>query len=144
MADIQQFIQTAASSLGVSEDVAGSATGGLIQIIKDNLAGDDFAELTSKLPGVAGMLSDTTSGPDTSSGGGGLLGGLAGAASALGVGGGAAGALGTLGALGSSGLSAEKIGSLASLFLDFVKSNAGEGLATKILSQVPDLKSLLG
>ena len=146
MADIQDFIQSAASSLGVGEDVVGKATGGLLGALKDNVDGGDFSELLGKVSGAEGLISGSSGG----GGIGGMLGGLAGgggiggmlgaATSALGGGG---GGLGALASLAGSGLSADKIGPLASLFMKFVKSSAGEALVSKLLSQMPDLKNLV-
>ena len=71
MADIQDFIQMAMSNLGTSEETVSAATGGLLGILKDNVAGGDFDQLLGALPGAEGLL-----GGGSSSGGGGLLGGL--------------------------------------------------------------------
>ena len=89
------------------------------------------------LPGAKGLLS----GAGVSTGGGGLLGGLGGAAATLGIGEGTAS---SLAALVSQGLPSDKMISLASLFLNFLKSNAGEGLVSKILAQVPALRNVQG
>lgn len=133
MADIQDFIQSAASSLGVGEDVVGTATGGLLGALKDNVDGGDFSELLGKVSGAEGLISGSSEG--------GGIGGMFGAATSALDGGG--GGLGALASLAGSGLSADKIGPLASLFMKFVKSSAGEGLVSKLLSQMPDLKNLV-
>ena len=36
MASIQDFIQSSAAGLGISEEVVGGATGGLLKLIKEN------------------------------------------------------------------------------------------------------------
>ena len=58
------------------------------------------------------------------------------------LGGDAGSALGTLSGIASSGFSMDKVGSLVSMFMGFAKSNAGEGVVSKLLSQVPELSKL--
>ena len=134
---MQEFIDLASSKLGIGGDVAKSATGGLLGLIKDNADGADFSALTAKLPGAA----DLASTPAPASGGGGLGGMLGSVTGALGGGG---GALGALSSLAGSGLSLDKIGDFAKLFMNFAKPKLGADLLGRIASKVPGLGSLLG
>ncbi len=59
-------------------------------------------------------------------------------------GGGGGSALGLAGMLGQTGLSTEKIAPFISQLLGFLKTNAGEGLVSKLLSSIPDLKKFSG
>jgi len=138
---MQEFFDLAASKLGIGGDVAKSATGGLLGLIKDNADGADFSALADKLPGAAALAS--TPAP---AGGGGLGGMLGSVTSALGGSGalGGGGALGALSALAGSGLSLDKIGDFAKLFMNFAKPKLGADLLGRIAAKVPGLGSLLG
>lgn len=135
---MQEFIQSAVSQLGISQDSAESATGTVLNLLKDQGGGGATNQLLSALPGADALMGSTAS----SSGGGGLAGGLGAVSSAFG--GKMGGAAGALAALQGSGLGADKIGSFVSLFFDFAKQKAGAGLVDQALEQVPDLKGLLG
>lgn len=93
---------------------------------KDNLEGDTFSDLLGKLPGAEGLVGATNA-----QGGGGLLGGQLGGAASL------------LPLIQGSGLSGDQAGSFVSLFMNYVKSEAGADMLQKILKGVPQLKSLL-
>ncbi len=136
---MQEFFQQAASKLGIGEDTAKSATGGLLGLIKEHADGADFAELASKVPGVSQLADAAPSGGGGGGGLGGMLGGITDA-----IGGGDGGALGALGALTKSGLSMDKIGSFAGLFSGFLKNKIGGDLIKRLLGSVPGLSSLLG
>ena len=103
---------------------------------KQGLGRGGIAE-ASRFPGAQGLI------PGGDSGGGG---GLLGAASSMlgGGGGGLGGALGAVSALTGSGLSADKMGALLPLFLNFAKSQAGEGLVGRLMEGAPALKKLIG
>ena len=143
MADIQDFIKMAAQNLGESEGSTGAATGALLGVLKEKVAAGDFQQLLGAIPGAANIV-DT--GSEKESGGGGLLGALGGLTSSLGggLGGGLGGALGILTEIQKTGFSASSIGPLVSMFLNFTKSNAGEGLVQKLLGQIPELAKLGG
>ncbi len=135
MTDFNDFVSSAAQSLGVSTDQAGQAAGGLLGMIKDKVDGGDADALMKALPGAESFVGG--------GGGGGGLGGLMGAASGL-LGGKAGAALGVMGLFEKSGLDAGQAGSLVSMFFDFATKNAGGDLVNRILEQIPDLKGLLG
>ena len=141
MAGIEDFVKMAAQNLGQSEDSTRSATGALLGAIKQNADGGDFQQLLDKIPGASGLLG--ASEEPSSGGGGGLLGGALGAAKSA-FGGSAGGALGILGAIQGSGFDASSAGGLVSTFLQFAKSNAGEGLVGKLLAKMPELAKLAG
>lgn len=134
MSDIMSFVKMAAQQLSVPENSAQKATGGLLEAIKGQVAAGDFSELLAKIPGAEGLL-----GGGASSGGGGAMGGLLGSAiSAIG-GEKAAGAAGIISAITSSGIGTDQAGGFLSLFMTFIKKQAGEQLASKLISQVPAL-----
>jgi hypothetical protein len=131
---MMSFLNSAAGSLGVSEDKLGAATGGLLDMIKGQVSADDGSALMKALPGADKL---------PNGGGGGGLGGLMGAASGLlGSKGGAA--LGVLGIFEKAGLDAGQASSFMPMLMDFVTKNAGGDLVNRIIEQVPDLKGLLG
>lgn len=129
---MQEFIQSAVSQLGISEDQAKSATGGLLNFVKDQSDGNAVQELIAKLPGAEGLMASSDSG-----GGGGMLGGLA-----AGLGGKLGGAGGVLAVLQGSGLDAGKISPFVTMLVNYAKQKAGPELVEKVIAQVPALKGL--
>ena len=138
MADIMDFVRSAAANIGATEGETKEATGGILQALQGGAQGGDFDALLSAIPGAADLLPS-----GGSSGGGGLLGGAASMLSG-GGGGGLGGALGALTAMSGSGLSTDKLSSLATLFMNFAKSEAGAELIGRLLDGAPALKKLLG
>jgi hypothetical protein len=139
MAGIQDFIQLAAGKLDLGEDVARSATGGLLDFAQKKVPASEFQNLMKELPGAEGLLGGSAG----SAGGGGLLGGVAKLA-----GGALGGKLGTtaglVAALTGSGLDASKVAGFASEFVSFAKANVSPDLLRRILDAVPDLKRAAG
>lgn len=138
MENIQEFIQQASSSIGVSGDATKSATGGLLNLIKDQAGDGDFQKLLGSLPGADAIASSASSG-----GGGGLLGG-AGKMLSGALGGKLGGAAGVLGMFEKSGLDLGQAGQLATMFFSFAKGKAGNELISQILSKMPEIKKLMG
>lgn len=134
------FIQDAASKLGIGEDTAKSATGGLLGLIKEHADPDDASEMLSKLPGAGDLIQSAAGDSD---GGGGLLGGLGDALGGA-LGGAGGGALGAVEALTKTGLSPDKLGGFLELFKEFAVPKLGQALLKRLLSKVPGLGSLLG
>ncbi|MCA9281115.1 MAG: DUF2780 domain-containing protein [Phycisphaeraceae bacterium] len=130
---MQEFIQMAVEQLGMKESGAKKATGGLLNMIKDNAPKGDFQELLGKLPGAQEVMKDAGGGS------GGMLGSLGGM-----LGGKAGSALSIASLLEQSGLSTDKLGKFASMFLGFVEGKAGKGLLDKVLANVPEIKKLIG
>lgn len=135
---MNDFIQMAVSKLGVSEQSAKSATGGVLDMIQKQVGGGDFSKLLGAVPGAADLLKTAPA-----SGGGGGLGGLLGAASGL-LGAKAGSILGAASMLEKSGLSLDKAGPFVSMLMDYFKGKAGNDVVSQILGKVPDLKKLLG
>jgi hypothetical protein len=144
MLNIQDFIKTAASQIGASESATESATGTVLQVFKDRAEPSDFQQLLDKVPGAGALLSNVSSGGGApAGGGGGMLGGLLGGA-ASGLGGSLGAGAGILSMLQKSGLGSDKLGALLPLLLQFLKSQAGEGIVGSITGKVPELKALMG
>jgi hypothetical protein len=135
------FIQNAASKLGIGEDTARSATGELLGLIKEHAEPADVGAMLGKLPGASAILNASQEGAAPESGG--LFGGLGDTlGSALG---GAAGpALSGLGALTKTGLSADKLGGFLELFKSFALPKLGPELLKRLLGKIPGIGSLLG
>ena len=140
MPSIQDFISSAASQIGASESATESATGAILQVLQNGADQGDFQQLLQKVPGAAGVLSKASSGGEEADGG---LGGLLGSA-ASGLGGSLGAGAGILAMLQNSGLGSDKLGSLLPLLLQFLKSEAGEALVSRIFGSVPELKALMG
>lgn len=141
---MQEFIQMAVKQLGISEGTAQNATGGLLGLIQKNVPGGDFSKLMGALPGAQDLLSKFGGGGSApaSGGGGGLLGGMLGKAAAM-VGGDLGKGLSLASIVQGSGLSMDKAGGFVSLFMNFVKSKAGDGTVQGLLGKLPDLAKLV-
>ena len=139
---MQQFIETITSKLGISESVASSATGNVLDFVKENVGGSDFSSLLEKLPGASDLVGKSAeeAAPDT---GGGLMSGLSKVASSV-VGGQAGDAANLMGKLQESGLDAEQSGSFVTQIMGFIKDKAGSDLVEKLAGQIPLLKQFLG
>lgn len=132
---MQEFINQVVGQLGMSESGAKKATGGLLNLLKDNAPKDDFQQLLGKLPGAEGLLKE--------SGAGGGIGGMLGSLGGM-LGGKAGSALSVAGVLEQSGLSTDKLGGFASMFVNFIQGKAGRDLVDKALANVPEIKKLIG
>ncbi len=144
---IADFISKAVSEIGIDESQASTATGGILNLLKDNVDAGDFSSLLGSLGGAEDLMATASSAIGGASGGGAssLLGGLAskflgnsGLASSLG------GAAGLASLLSAANINSGQLGNLASLFFDFAKENVGEELVAKLLSSVPaEIRSLV-
>jgi len=142
---MQEFIESVAGNLGVGEDTAKAATGGLLGLLKENADADTFGEVLGKLPGAEETM-QAAAATDSGGGGiGGMLGGGGGIGDALGgmLGGGGGQALGALGALSKSGLDMDKIGSFIEMFKEYVLPKLGPDLLKKLAGNIPGLGDLL-
>lgn len=131
---MKEFIDMAVSQLGISEQSATEAAGGVLGLIKDKADDSDFQQLARAVPGLDDVVH---------AGSGGGLGGLMGAASGM-LGGKAGAALGLMGVMKSAGLSKDQVGSFVPMLLQFLQAKAGPGLVSSLLGQVPELKNLVG
>jgi hypothetical protein len=138
---MQEFIQMAVNQLGIKEETARSATGGLLQVLQENVGAGDFQNLQDAIPGASDLLKSVSGGGEA--GGGSLLKGVMGKAlSTVGVDGGAA--LGIIGMLSQTGLGAKQVTEFVPMFVNFLKDKAGAGMVTQLLGKVPELKKLAG
>jgi hypothetical protein len=166
---IDEFIKQATSQLGISEQAAKGATGGLLGMVQQATGGgNDFNQLMQLLPGAQNLIGGGGAAPaggsGGASGGGGLLGaamgalggaksagagaggGLLGAAaSALGgkLPGGLGQAAGLLGMLSQNGIGADKAGGFVNLFMQFVQGKGGGQILQGLLGKMPELNALI-
>lgn len=126
---MQDFIQSVTSKLGIGEDQAKTATGGLLNFL-NNQDGGDVQALIAKLPGAESLMQSAGS---SGGGGGGMLGGLT---SALGQSGGA------LAAVQGAGLNTNQAGSFVKMLMDYAREKAGPDIVNRVLDKVPALKAL--
>lgn len=167
---MQDFINMAASQLGISNQQSSAATAGILGVLQQKMGGGDFNSLLGNLPGAGDILKQATGGAMGSGGGGssgglgGMLGGILGGGSSssssnplggimqaagglLGgnKGGGGGDVLGLLGGvLGNSGIGLDKLGPFVGLFMQYVQGQAGQGGLNSILGALPDLKKFIG
>ena len=133
---MQEFIQSAVSQLGINEDQAKSATGGLLNFLKNQGGGNEAQSLIAKLPGAEDVIQSTGSSSESSGtlGGGGMMGGLT---SAMGQSGGA------LAALQDSGLSASQAGPFVKMLVDYARQKAGSEIVERVVDKVPAIKAMI-
>lgn len=141
---MQEFISRAAAALGVSDTTATTATGALLELVSKTASAADMQQLLSKLPGAADLLASfqpPAPEPPPPTGMFGALGGMvSNATSALGsMGGGAA----IMQFLSKGGLTPQQGGTFATMFLDYARQKAGNGLAEQIAKAVPGAKAFL-
>lgn len=134
---MDEFIQLAVDNLGLSEDTARTATGGLLQSIQNQVGGEAARQLLLQLPGSEDLIESLAMEPtDGESGGliskmGTLFGGKVGAATGL------------VGILDETGLEVDKIVPFASLFVYYLKSQVSTELVERILRRLPELQKML-
>lgn len=128
---MEEFIKMASQQLGIDEAGTRSATGGILNIVKEQIGEGDFSDMASKLPGLDGLLNAA---PADTGGGGGLLG-----AAASMLGGKAGAALDITKVLKGAGLDLDKGGPLIAMLVSFLKDKLGDSTVSKILEQVPGL-----
>jgi hypothetical protein len=148
MAGISDFIQMAAKNLGVPQGAAQAGAGGLLNLVKNQVGGDLFGQLTKVLPDAGNVAANapaaTATAAATAGGGvGAMLGGLAQKAGAL-LGGSGGAAVGLVGMLQSAGIPADKVAGFVSQFVAFLKSKLSPQLLSGILAKVGELKKLGG
>lgn len=129
---MQDFIRDAAGKLGIGETQAASATGGLLDIIKQHADPGDMQAMLDKVPGAKDLIGKDGGGD------GGLLGALGDV-----LPGGAGKALGAVQILQKTGLDAEKLGSLADMFKKYIEPLLGGDLFKRVMAKVPSLGDLL-
>ena len=133
---MDEFIELVTQQLGLSSSDSRSATGGVMNFIKDHVGETLFAQISQQLPGVQGLVSDAQS--STADGGGGLMGSLASMAGSLL--GGKAGSLATIASiLSKSGVSLDQSGQFVSMLVGFLKGKLGDDTFSKLASSLPDL-----
>ncbi len=128
---MQAFIDMACNELGIGTSEAEAATGGLLSLLKHNLDGGDFAQMMTQLPGAEKLLVQAKQDASSS-----LLGNIANAI------GGSSGLTQITSVLLSSGLTSTQMTQLADMFIDFIKEQAGDVIANKVSSSLPDLAKL--
>lgn len=137
---IEQFINQAVSQLGISQHDAEEATSGLLSLLQQQAGSGDFSALLSKVGGAEALMNKFSAGTNLAGGdAGGLMGGLMGAVGGM-LGNSGAGSLANVAALVSQiNLDTGQLGSLASLFFNFIKSEAGESLANNLMGELGGL-----
>ena len=137
---MKDFIAATAKKLGVDEAVVSKGVGVVLGFLKSKLGDTDFAPLLEKLPGAAALLSEQAG--ETSSEGGGMLGGLMKAASSV-IGGDAGATLGLTGDLQNAGFRLDQLGQFGSSMGELLKEKAGSEVVDQITEKIPELKSML-
>lgn len=138
MTPIDQFIATAAGSLGETDSSTRAATAGLLGALKDNAEPEDFRRMLDAIPGAAPLL-HTEAAHTAEEGDEGISGAIGWVRAALG---GTSGEIGFLQAVEDAGFSSQKIGHFVILFRSFAEGHAGQAQVKKVFSEAPDLALL--
>ncbi len=118
-----ELVDQLTRELGVSEAQAQGGAGLLFKQAKDKLSGEDFAKVSSAVPGIDSLIGAVPAG------GGGMLGGVSK------MFGGGSGLAGLAGGFSKLGLDSGMIGKFLPIILSFVQSKGGGGVKT-ILEKV--------
>jgi len=108
---------------GVSQTQTEGGAGALFQLAKSKMQAETFAKLEQSVPGMPGMLGAVPAVQQPSA-----LGGLAGRLSSV-TGGSAGGLVSLVAAFQQQGMSPEMVRQFIPVVVDYVKNNAGSGLA---------------
>ena len=131
---MDEFIQLLTKQLGLSTTDGQSATGNILKLIQSHLDPALFAQISEKLPGVQGLISDA----EGSAKEGGLMGSLTSLAGSL-LGDKAKGIADVTAALTKAGVSVDKIPQYLKMLVDFLKSKLGNELFAKLAAKLPEL-----
>ena len=131
---MDEFIQLLTKQLGLSTTDGQSATGNILKLVQSHLDPALFAEISAKLPGVQGLISDA----EGSAKEGGLMGSLTSLAGSL-LGDKAKGIADVTAALTKAGVSVDKIPQYLKMLVDFLKSKLGNELFAKLAAKLPEL-----
>jgi hypothetical protein len=122
---MMELVQQLVTGAGVSQSQAEGGAGLLFGLVKEQLSGGEFSQVSSALPGIENLIDNAA---DSGGGLGGLLGGVA---SALG-----GKDLGNLASLASGfsklDLDAGMIGKFVPIVLSFLQQQGGDGVASLV------------
>lgn len=127
---MQELIGSLVKQLGVNQTQAQGGASAIFQIAKERLGEGQFDQLLGGIPGLKDLISKT---PAASSGGGGLLGGLASMASSFG-GNDMAQGMKLLSAFTSLGMNKDMLMKFVPVVLQFLESKGGKDLVTQLRS----------
>ncbi len=126
----------AVSQLGIDQDDAQTATGGMMALLKDQLNDGEFSEVAAAIPGAESLISQFSA----SNEGDGLL-GMASSLLGSSTGGALGGAAAVAGILSKTNLDTDQLSKLGDLFINFLKTHAGDLASAKINDILPALLS---
>ncbi len=131
---MDEFIQLVTKQLGLSAADGKSATGSILKMIQEQLDPATFSQITSKLPGIQGLISDS----QQAVGSGGLMGSLTSLAGSF-MGEKAKGVAEITAALTKSGVSLDKIPQYLTMLIEFLKNKLGNDLFASVAAKLPEL-----
>jgi hypothetical protein len=133
---MNEIIDQIAAKAGIAPDVAEKAVGMILGFLQREAPDGPVAKMIQSIPGASDLVAQYN-GADSTSGGGGLLGGLM---SAVGAGGGVM-ALGQQ--LMSSGLGMGEITTLAKETIAVARQHAGDQVVDEVVGSIPGLSQFI-
>lgn len=130
---MEEFISMIVEQLGLGEQETRSATGGVLDLLKDKLDDSTFSQVMDKLPGAESLVGASESGE---SGGGGLFGSLTSMAGSL-MGGEGVGNIVKI--FSDAGIGLDQATAFLSKLVEFLKDKLGGDLFSTVASNLPDL-----
>ena len=141
---IDQLVKLVADRLGVDSSMAEQGVGTLLGLLKGQASGTQaLSQLFDKLPGAEALADQFMDGAPSSSGGGGLMGGLLSKASGM-LGGNAGDMMEAMAAFQKTGLSMDQAKDMMPVVKDFMVENVGADTLKEVVGSVPALKNFLG
>jgi hypothetical protein len=133
---MNEIVDQIAAKAGIAPDVAEKAVGMILGFLQREAPDGPVAKMINSIPGASDLVAQYN-GADSTSGGGGLLGGLM---SAVGAGGGVM-ALGQQ--LMSSGLGMSEITTLAKETIAVARQHAGDQVVDEVVGSIPGLSQFI-
>jgi hypothetical protein len=133
---MNEIVDQIAAKAGIAPDVAEKAVGMILGFLQREAPDGPVAKMINAIPGASDLVAQYN-GADSTSGGGGLLGGLM---SAVGAGGGVM-ALGQQ--LMSSGLGMGEITTLAKETIAVARQHAGDQVVDEVVGSIPGLSQFI-
>ncbi|MCA9036557.1 MAG: DUF2780 domain-containing protein [Planctomycetaceae bacterium] len=133
---MDEFIKLVTEQLGINATEGRSATGGVLNFIREQVGDALFHQISQQLPGAQSLASSAQATSDET--GGGLLGSITSVAGSLL--GGKVGSLATIASiLSKSGIGLENSSKFISMLMNFLRDKLGDDTFSALAAKLPEL-----